>query len=271
MYYKKYLSCWLGAGLFPLLVIAQNTTGSIAGSVKTNTGETLAGATIRAIHESTGTVYFSQSGKAGVFGIHNLNPGGPYSIEVSFLNHHTEKKQDVYVSLGENVQVDFLLIPRSAVLQHITVAGIRRISGFAGKNGSGVIIGQDKIAEIPTAGRNIYDYLRAVPQAILIGGNEGAISIAGQNNRYNAFYVDGAINNDVYGLAASGTNSGQAAITPLSIDAIDQFQVTISPYDASLGNFTGAGINAVTRSGSNKRESSICGFIITVLKCPVKP
>ncbi len=113
------------------------------------------------------------------------------------------------------------------------------------------------MANLPSVGRNIYDYLRAVPQARLIGGNEGAVTIAGQNNRYNSFYVDGAINNDVFGLANSGTNGGQTGAAPISIDAIDQFQVVISPYDASIGNFTGGGINAITRSGANKTEGSV--------------
>jgi hypothetical protein len=93
-----------------------------------------------------------------------------------------------------------------------------------------------------------------------VEGNEGAISFAGQNNRYNAFYIDGSVNNDVFGLAASGTNGGQAGISPLSIDAVAQFQVVTSPYDVAVGNFTGAAINAVTRSGSNRKQSSFYHF-----------
>ncbi|MEI2707438.1 MAG: hypothetical protein V9E96_00275 [Chitinophagaceae bacterium] len=78
-----------------------------------------------------------------------------------------------------------------------------------------------------------------------------------QNNRFNAFYVDGAVNNDVFGLSASGTNGGRAGLPPISIDAIDQMQVVISPYDASLGNFTGGGINAITKQGTNKIKGSL--------------
>ena len=90
---------------------------------------------------------------------------------------------------------------------------------------------------------------------------EGAVSIAGQNNRYNAFYIDGALNNDVFGIAASGTNGGQANIPPISLDAIDQIQVSISPYDASLSGFTGGGINAITRSGTNTLQGSALLFV----------
>jgi outer membrane receptor for ferrienterochelin and colicin len=163
--------------------------------------------------------------------------------------------------LGDSYKVDIVMFPKAADLTAVVVTGARRTTEASGKGGAETTIGRDKMANLPTVGRNIYDYLRAVPQAKLIGGNEGAVSIAGQNNRYNAFYVDGAINNDVFGLAASGTNGGQAAISPISIDAIDQFQVVISPFDASIGNFVGGGINAITRSGTNKTEGSVYYFL----------
>ena len=88
----------------------------------------------------------------------------------------------------------------------------------------------------------------------------GGISIAGMNNRYNAIFIDGAVNNDVFGLASSGTNGGQSKISPISIDAIEQFNVSIAPYDVTLGGFAGAGINAVTRSGTNNFEGSLYSF-----------
>jgi hypothetical protein len=159
------------------------------------------------------------------------------------------------------LKVDFALASKANNLGNVTVNALRKTTESSGKGGAETTIGRDKMANLPTVGRNIYDYLRAVPQAKLVNGSEGAVSIAGQNNRYNSFYVDGAINNDVFGLSASGTNGGQAAIAPLSIDAIDQFQVVISPFDASLGNFTGGGINAITRSGTNKTTASVYYFL----------
>ncbi len=237
---------------------AQTTTGSISGTIKTNTGEALVGAGIKIIHEPTATTWFSQTGKGGYFIVYNLLPGGPYRIEASFINFDTEKKMDLTVGLGENLMADLILSPNNSLLQQVTVTTVRRSGSFAGN--AGTVISKDKIERLPAAGRDLYEYLRAVPQAKLIEGNEGAVSVAGQNNRYNAFYIDGSVNNDVFGLAASGTNGGQAAISPLSIDAIEQFQVEVSPYDASIGNFTGAAINAVTRSGSNKTQSSFYHF-----------
>lgn len=258
---KKLLQFVLAVLILPAFALAQNTTSSLSGSVKTNTGEVLVGATVTATHEPTGTTYRVQSRAGGRFDISNMNPGGPYIVEVSFLNYANEKKTDLYLSLGDVLKVDFALASKVNNLGNVTVSSLRKTTETSGKGGAETTIGRDKMANLPTVGRNIYDYLRAVPQAKLVNGSEGAVSIAGQNNRYNAFYVDGAINNDVFGLSASGTNGGQAAIAPLSIDAIDQFQVVISPFDASLGNFTGGGINAITRSGTNKTSASVYYFL----------
>ncbi|MDE3234706.1 MAG: TonB-dependent receptor [Bacteroidota bacterium] len=257
---KKLLQSLL-ALLLPVFLMSQTTTSSLGGVVKTITGEPLVGAAIKVTHEPTGTVYRTQSRSGGRFDVANLSPGGPYSIEVTFLNFAVEKQSDIYLNLGENFKVDVAMAPKVTDLGTVTVTGAKKTTEFASKGGTEVTIGRDKVANLPTVGRNIYDYLRAVPQARLVGGTEGAVTIAGQNNRYNSFYVDGAINNDVFGLAASGTNGGQANnAAPISIDAIDQFQVVISPYDASQGNFTGGGINAITRSGTNKIEGSVYYF-----------
>lgn len=240
---------------------AQSTTSSMEGFIKTNTGEPLAGAAITVVHEPTGTVFRVQSRNGGWYNVENLNPGGPYSITASFINFVTEKKSDIYLSLGDSYKVDFILHRQDHVLAKVVVTGMKKNPEASGKGGIETIIGRNKMVHLPSVGRNIYNYLKAVPQARLIGGNEGAVSIAGQNNRYNAFYVDGSINNDVFGLSASGTNGGQAGISPVSIDAIDQFQVVISPYDAAQGHFTGGAINAVSRSGSNKTEGSVYYYL----------
>lgn len=245
--------------LLPFMASAQNTTGSIQGTVKTATGEILTGATVKLIHEPTGTVYFSKANKQGIFLVNNITPGGPFTLEASFIGYNGEKRKDIYISLGDDIKIDIPLSPQSALLGNITLHTASKTNN-TGKGGSITIIGKETINDLPTVGRNLHDYLRTVPQAKLVNSFEGAVSFAGQNNRYNVFYVDGAVNNDVFGLTASGTNGGQAGIAPLSIDAIDQFQVAVSPFDASVGNFTGGSINAVTRSGSNRTEGSVYHF-----------
>jgi hypothetical protein len=246
--------------MLPAMSLAQTTTSSIAGVVKTAAGEPLVGATIVATHEPTGTVYRTQSRTGGRFNINNMNPGGPYTVEISFVNYATEKKSDIYLNLGDTYQLDLGLNTKANELTGVQVTTKKTPTEFSGKGGTEVSIGRDKMENLPTVGRNINDYLRAIPQAKLTQANNEGVTIAGQNNRYNSFYVDGALNNDVFGLAASGTNGGQTSTPPLSIDAIDQFQVVISPYDASLGNFTGGGINAITRSGTNKTQGSVYFF-----------
>jgi outer membrane receptor for ferrienterochelin and colicin len=232
---------------------AQITTSNVTGYVKEDNGAPLVGATVVVTHVPTGTVYKTQTKTNGKYDLANLNPGGPYTFEVSFINFQTNKRDDVYLTLGETAKQDFALSNKVAELTTVVVAATR--AGQA-KGGVETNIGRDRVANLPSVGRNISDLLRTVPQAKL-STTEGAISIAGQNNRYNAFYIDGALNNDVFGLAGSGTNGGQANIPPISLDAIDQIQVSISPYDASLSGFTGGGINAITRSGTNTLQGSV--------------
>lgn len=243
--------------LAPFYLLAQVTTSSMSGVVKAANGEPLVGATITATHEPTGTVYTAVSRTGGNYNLANINPGGPYKIEISFVGFEKTERQEVFVALGETGHQDFNLSNTSTQLSEVIVSAIRN-SPPGARGGTETTIGRDKMANLPTVGRNIADFLRYVPQVKVT--NDGGVSIAGQNNRYNSFYIDGAVNNDVFGLAASGTNGGQAGISPISIDAIDQFQVVLSPYDASLGNFTGGGINAITRSGTNDLQGSLYYF-----------
>lgn len=254
---KRILTLFVLAVLSGQYIHAQETNSSIGGTVKSASNEPLVGATITATHLPTGTVYRTLSRTGGVFNLNNMQPGGPYTIAFSFVGFLEEKKENVYLSLGEKANFNIVLADNSGNLTAVVVAA-RRASADS-KGGIETSIGRDKIANIPTVNRNLNDYLKYVPQAKITSDGAG-ISIAGQNNRFNAFYIDGAINNDVFGLAASGTNGGQANINPISIDAIDQFQVVISPYDASIGGFTGGGINATTRSGTNTLSGSVWGY-----------
>ncbi|MBL0202571.1 MAG: TonB-dependent receptor [Chitinophagaceae bacterium] len=256
---KKILFLLLTAFAFQFTANAQITTSGMSGTIKNAKNEALIGATIKATHTPTGTVYNVQSRANGRFDITNMNNGGPYKIEVSYVNYGTEVKDDIFLSLGEVFRYDFTLNLTSVTITEVTVAAKGR-TNLDAKGGTSSSIGRDRIDLTTAVGRNIQDYIKVTPFAKTLNGNEGAVTIAGQNNRYNSFYIDGAINNDVFGLAASGTNGGQTAGAPISIDAIDQFQIMISPYDASIGNFTGGGINAVTKSGTNNITGSVYYF-----------
>ncbi|MBV9988170.1 MAG: TonB-dependent receptor [Chitinophagaceae bacterium] len=237
---------------------AQTTTGNIGGIIRAATGEKLSGAVIRISYEPAGISYFTQSNRQGLYRFDHLQAGGPYTLEVSFIGFAAEKKQGIRLPLGEHMILDITMQPAITLLREIMVSA--RKKEHAPATGR-LVIDKERLALLTGDGKNITDYLFHLPQARMIPGNEGAVSFAGQNNRYNAFFIDGAISNDVFGLAASGTNGGQAGISPLPVEAIEQLQVNLSPYDASIGNFTGAGINAITRSGSNRTESSLYHYL----------
>jgi hypothetical protein len=227
---------------------AQETNSGIGGIVKNANNEPLIGATITATHIPTGTVYRVVSRAGGRYDISNMQPGGPYTIVFSFVGFTDEKREEVFLNLGEKSRFDVALPDKSGTLTEVVLSTRRAATG--GKGGTETSIGRDRVANIPTINRSLNDFLRFTPQAKITGDGAG-ISFAGQNNRLNSFFIDGAVNNDVFGLAASGTNGGQANISPISLDAIDQFQVVLAPFDAAIGGFVGGGANAITKSGTN--------------------
>ena len=233
---------------------AQVTTSSINGNVKSNTGEALVGATVKATHVPTGTVYTTITRVSGVFNIVNLVPGGPYDIEISYVGYTPFTQTGLTFPLGENVRVDAEMSPSGETLTAVVVTGTGSGLSARRKTGASVSISKEQIAALPTLNRSILDFTRITPQA---NGN----SFGGVSNRFNNITIDGAVNNDVFGLAASGTPGGQASTTPISLDAIQEIQVVLAPYDVSYGNFTGGGVNAVTRSGTNNIEGSIYYFM----------
>ena len=259
---KKLLHFTIAMLLLPVLTFAQNTTGSISGSVKADNGEVLVGATISVLHIPTGTVYNAQTRKTGFFDVSNVQPGGPYAVTISYVNYQSEKREEIYVSLGDAVRLDIILSSKIDKLKDVTVSTTKRGSDLSVRGGTQTIIGRDKLDNLPTVGRNIQDFLRFNPTVKFTGNQTdlAGVSIAGQNNRFNSFYIDGAVNNDQFGLSNSGTNGGQAGVGPISIDAVDQFQVMVSPFDASIGNFTGGGINATTKGGTNKVTGTVYSY-----------
>src|SRR5688500_9542151 len=236
--------------LFPSFIFAQVTTSTLSGSITSGT-EPLAGATITATHLPTGTVYRSSSLKQGVFNLVNLQPGGPYTVEVSFVGFQTYSQPNIFLSLRENTRLDIALTASSTTLESVVVTGT---TAARRKTGASTSISRQQIAALPTLSRSIQDFTRLTPQA---NGN----SFGGVNNRFNNITIDGAVNNDVFGLASSGAPGGQAGTTPISLDAIQEIQVVIAPYDITYGNFTGGGVNAVTRSGTNRLEGSAYYFL----------
>lgn len=241
-------------------VFAQGTTTSgMNGRVFDNSGETLPGATVVVIDLPTGTQFGTVTDANGYYRIPNMNVGGPYKVTVSFVGFKPYVKEDIFLTLGQTLKLDVKLSETAVTLADVEVVASTNDIFDGNRTGAETYVSKDQITKLPTLSRSIGDFVRLTPQANF-SGNTGAITVAGVNNRYNAISFDGAVNNDVFGLSASGTNGGQTGATPISLDAIDQFQIVVAPYDVRQGGFAGASINAVTRRGTNEFEGSAYMF-----------
>jgi hypothetical protein len=242
----------------PMIVSAQGTTtATLIGTVSGTDSESIPGANVVAVHTPTGTTYGAATDANGNYRISGMRVGGPYTIRATFTGFASAEVSDVYLRLGETERRNFTLSETAVELDGLTVTATGTSVGTS--SGTSTQITTDAITEMPTINRGLNDFLRVTPQSSGYGSD--GITFAGVNNRFNAFYIDGAVNNDVFGLASSGTNGGQTGISPFSLDIIDQLQVVISPYDVTLGGFAGAGVNAVTRSGTNTLSTSVYRYV----------
>ncbi|WP_350289753.1 carboxypeptidase regulatory-like domain-containing protein [uncultured Croceitalea sp.] len=248
--------------LFSVMAFSQGvTTSAIGGKVTDNAGEPLPGASIVAVHVPSGTVYGAATDFDGFYRISGMRTGGPYKVTISYVGFNDDVKDGVYLNLGATVRISSQMSESATALDEVVVSAVSNGVFGSSKTGTETNISQRQVATTPAASRSLADFVRLTPQAQLSEGNDGfSISLAGQNNRYNAIYVDGAVNNDVFGLAGSGTNGGQTGVNPLSVDAIETFQINIAPFDVRQSGFSGGSVNAVTRSGSNEFEGSAYYF-----------
>ena len=235
--------------MFPALLIAvasmaQVTTGTITGNVKDGKGVSLAGASVEAIHEPSGSRYKTVSSSTGKFTLPGLRVGGPYKITFSFVGLKTEVVSDVVTQLGEPSVIDVVMIETTAQLTEVVVSGATRRAALISKDrkGTSTNINSRLISSLPTISRNVTDLTRLVPQS-------NGLSFAGQDNRAINFTLDGSIFNNSFGLSA--LNGGQTQSAPISLDALQEIQVNISPYNLRDAGFTGASVNAITKSGTN--------------------
>lgn len=233
-------------------VMAQETTSDIQGTVTDDGGTTLTGATVVAVHVPTGTAYSTTTRKDGRYNLPNLRVGGPYEIKVTYVGYNVGLQQDVILSLGQVYKADFKLDPSTTTMTEVVVAARRSDKLFSkSRTGSAETITRAQIDRLPTINRSIQDYTRLTPSA-------NGSSFGGRSSSYNNLTVNGASFNNTFGL--SGTLGGQTNSQPISIDALEQIQVNIAPYDVTLGAFTGAGINSVTKSGTNEFKGTVYNY-----------
>ncbi|MCX6315192.1 MAG: carboxypeptidase regulatory-like domain-containing protein [Sphingobacteriales bacterium] len=234
-------------------VFAQETSSTLNGNINDEKGLAIAGATITAIHIPTGISSTTQTNKKGLFSIPNLKAGGPYTVKVTFVGYQEEKMENLNLILGNNPDINIGLKINTKSMSEVVVSTGKRLVG------AGMNIGRAQLNSLPTLGRSLSDFTRLTPQS-----NNN--SYAGSNFRYNNLTIDGAINNDAIGFSNSfggvsgGGQSGAAGsgtrTNPYSIDAIQEVQVQLAPFDVKLGNFTGGSVNAVTKSGTNNFHGS---------------
>jgi len=240
------------------MAIAQTTTGNLAGVV-TADGSALPGVTIEAVHTPTGTRYSAVTESDGRFSIPNVRVGGPYTVTANLEGFKTSTVNGLTVNLGATAEVPMTLA-LATVSETITVTADVDPVINPNRSGSTSEVSTQEIETLPTVNRQLQDFARTNPYFVSsLTGDGTFMFVAGRNNRYNNIQIDGAVNNDLFGLAASGTPGGQAGTQPISLDAIQQIQLLISPYDVRQSGFTGGGVNAVTRSGTNDIEGSVFG------------
>jgi len=235
---------------------AQITTSTLSGRVLDDLGKALSGVTVTAVNTATGSKYAAETNTEGRYTIPNLNPGGPYTVQASFIGYKKDEEANINLGLGSTT-FNFILMDETAVLKEVVITAQ---SGDP-RPGSGTRVNERQLKTMPSISRSLQDFTRTTPQS-----NNN--SFLGTNFRYNNVTLDGAINNDAIGFSPSlggqGGTSGQPGSStrtnPVSIDAIQDIQVYLAPYDVKIGNFLGGSINAVTRSGTNEVTGSVYGF-----------
>ncbi|MEO9004260.1 MAG: TonB-dependent receptor [Ginsengibacter sp.] len=245
----RLLSLVLAAFIIPAAINAQVTTSSITGSVTLTNGDPLEGATVVAIHTPTGSRYTTTSQKSGQFNFPNVTPGGPYTVTATFVGLTPYQKTDIIAPLGDRYNIIIELSSSVKELQNIVISG--RGSGLI-KTGASTNFSSRQIQTQPNIGRSITGLTKTSPQA---NGN----SFAGMNERYNNITIDGALFNNNFGRSGDGMIPG-GGVSAISIDALDQIQLNIAPYDVRQAGFVGGGINAVTKRGTNTFTGTVYGF-----------
>ena len=221
--------------------MAQITTSSMAGKVSfEGSDEEIIGATIQAVHEPSGTRYATVSNTSGRFSIQGMRTGGPYAVTVSYIGYETKTMKGIILQLGETYNLNVALSDNTTAISEVLVTG--KASKFtAEKTGAATNITSAQIVNLPTVSRSITDVTRLSPY----GGN--GMSFAGSDGRLANFTVDGSNFNNNFGLSSNLPGGGN----PISIDAIEEMQVVIAPYDVRQTNFIGGGVHAITKSGTN--------------------
>lgn len=229
------------------------TTSGISGVVSETNGSPLPGANVVATHLPSGTRYGAVSNLDGKYSIPGMRVGGPYRLSVSFIGFSTQEVDGIVLSLGVFSNVNVSLAEDGQELSEVVITSSSSNLFSTERTGANTSITNEAITRLPTISRNINDFTRLTPQS-------NGQSFAGQDSRLNNITVDGSYFNNSFGLGSGSNPGGRTGVSPISLDAIEQISVNVAPYDVRQGNFTGAGVNTVTRSGTNEFSGSAYYF-----------
>ncbi len=251
-FFKRIVTA-LAATLVGVVAFAQVTTSSISGKVSDANGP-LPGVTVLALHEPTGTQYFAVTDEKGYYRLNNITAGGPYKLTLSFLGYTEMIFTDINVALSENAVIDVVMKEEALSLDAVTVSAESKVSNMrTDRAGALTSLDSKKIMSVPTVSRSMNDLLKQTPQAYVSGTKT---FIGGGSYRDSYVTVDGAAMNNAFGIGSNLPAGG----SPISLDALDQVAIAITPFDVRQSGFTGGGINATTKSGTNEIHGTVYGY-----------
>jgi hypothetical protein len=240
--------------VLPETILAQGvTTASLNGIVKDADGNPLPGANVIAEHIPSGSQYGAATRDNGFFNLPNLRVGGPYTVTVSYIGYNPQKKENINLNLGQDFRIEFTLESQAVTVGEVVVTAEQDAVLNSNRTGAATYVDVEQIQTLPTIKRSIRDLTRLDPRS------DGNYSFGGKNWLYNNISLDGSYFNNPFGLDDPAPG-GQTNAEPVPYDAVEQVQVSIAPYDIRQGGFTGAGINVVTKSGTNRYQGSLYSF-----------
>jgi hypothetical protein len=252
--FSSLLLCMLLAAVTP--VYSQVTTATLSGTVSSQQdSKALSGATVEIVFAEAGIKKTVPTSTNGSFVVPNLRVGGPYVVTVTYTGFQAKKEENIFLELGQNTALEIIMEPSGNTLAGVTLTSKSKVFDNQ-RTGASTNISSRQIRSLPTISRSADDFTRLTPSA---SATYNGTSFAGRNGQYNNYSLDGAVFNNPFGLDAP-TPGGQTGSQPISLDAIDQIQVNIAPYDVTQAGFTGAGINTVTKSGTNTFYGTVYGF-----------